>query len=349
MTRRAKPKPKSRQRKPPSAPPPEASGNSTATLPSVLQEAINKFSAWSQQHLQAEQDASAITMPLYHYTDGGGLKGLLASGRLWFTDYRHLNDPSELTHGIDMARDVARGLGNAATGADAPKGLFLEHFTDLFRHDNFASTLEFFIASFSRARDDLGQWRAYADNGRGFAIGLAQRMFRVTELTPGSLPEFVGPVRYRIEEVWSRHGAALEQAITIFADTLRVNAELMRNTTVAIPFMDRLVREIIARPLMWNCLTSKHPAYEHEQEVRLLIMGTPQRLSPYITTRLRGSEIVPYIPHQMPLREPNHIAEIVVGPAAPADAERTVRTMLTSLGLDPNIAVGRSDIPYRAM
>jgi hypothetical protein len=69
----------------------------------------------------------------------------------------------------------------------------------------------------------------------------------------------------------------------------------------------------------------------------------------YITTRLRGSEIVPYIPHPMPVREPEHIAEIVVGPAAPADAERAVRTMLATLGLDPAIEVSSSDIPYRAL
>jgi hypothetical protein len=317
-------------------------------LPAVLQEAIDKFSTWAKQHLQAEQDASAISVPLYHYTDGRGLKGILESGRVWFTDYRHLNDPSELTHGIDMAHDVARLLG---TGADGRVRLFLENFADLFRHDNFAGTLEFFIASFSRARDDLGQWRAYADNGRGFAIGFAPRMFRVGESVPGRLPEFVGPVRYDIDEVCRRHGTAVEAAVEIFLDTVNTNPDLVRDRAVGIPFMDQFVREIIAQPLIWHCLTSKHPAYEHEQEqeVRLVIMGMPARLAPHVTTRLRGSEIVPYIAHPMPLREPHHIAEIVIGPAAPPDAERTVRTLLTSLGLDRNIAVGSSDIPYRAL
>jgi hypothetical protein len=177
----------------------------------MLQEAIGKFSKWAERYLKAEQDASTITVPLYHYTDGLGLKGILESGRVWFTDYRHLNDPSELKHGIDMAHDVARRLG---TGADGPVRLFLERFTDLFRHDNFAATLGFFIACFSRARDDLGQWRAYADNGRGFAIGFAPRMFRISELLPDRLPEFVGPVRYKIGETCGRHAVALEEAVS---------------------------------------------------------------------------------------------------------------------------------------
>jgi hypothetical protein len=313
-------------------------------LPPVLQNAIDKFRAWVEQHLLTEQNASTITVPLYHYTNAQALKGMLESGRVWFTDYRHLNDPSELTHGIDMAHDVARLLG---TGADGRVRCFLEDFADLLRPDRFTASLEFFIASFSRARDDLGQWRAYADNGKGYAIGFAPRIFSIGELIPGRLPEFVGPVRYKIDEVCARHSATLEEAASIFLDTVNANADLVRDKAVGIPFMHQFVREIIAQPIIWNCLTSKHPAYEHEQEVRLLIMGTPGHLSPHVTTRLRGSEIVPYIAHPMPLREPHHIAEIAVGPAASPDAERTVTTMLASLGLDPNIVISRSDIPYR--
>jgi hypothetical protein len=323
-----------------------AATGSRAALPSVLQEAIDKYCAWAEHHLRAEQDASSITAPLYHYTDGNGLKGILASGQVWFTDYRHLNDPSELTHGIDMARDVARLLG---TGADGRVRLFLENFADLFTLRNFDTALEFFIASFSRARDDLGQWRAYSDNGRGFAIGFAPRLFRIADPVPVRLPEFVRPIRYRTDDVCGRHKSALEQAVAIFLDTVNANADLMRDKTVGIPFMDQFVREIIAQPLVWHCLTSKHPAYAHEQEVRLVIMGVAGQLSAHVTTRLRGSEIVPYIAHSMPLREPHHIAEIVVGPAAPLDAERTVRTLLASLGLDPNTPIGRSDIPYRVL
>jgi hypothetical protein len=70
---------------------------------------------------------------------------------------------------------------------------------------------------------------------------------------------------------------------------------------------------------------------------RIIILGMRDRLMPYITTRLRGSEIVPYIVHHSPIREPHNIAEIVVGPAAAADAERSVRTLLDSFGVDPSV------------
>lgn len=319
---------------------------SRVPLPAELQQAIEAYKEWTNRHLLSEQNNSAVSETLYHYTDMRGLKGILEAGQIWFTDYRHLNDPSELTHGIDMARDVAHQI---ATGADGRVRLFLDYFLDLFRHDNFVPTLEFFIACFSRARDDLGQWRAYADNGRGVAIGLSPSLFAVTDTpAPGQLPEFVGPVRYSLADVCGRHEACLEEAAAIFLAAANANANLLANKTIGIPFMDQFVREIIASPLIWNCLTSKHPAYEHEQEVRLVMMGMPATVSPFVTTRFRGSEIVPYIAQPMPLRVEHKIAEIVVGPAAPRDTERTVRAMLRSIGIGWDFPISRSDIPYRA-
>jgi hypothetical protein len=131
--------------------------------------------------------------------------------------------------------------------------------------------------------------------------------------------------------------------------TVEAKADLMRDKGVGIPFMENLARTVIASPLIWNCLTTKHPAYAHEREVRLILLGLTASLAPYITTRLRGSEIVPYVPHQLPLKKKGSLAGIVVGPATPVDAVRTVRTLLRSLGYDPELPVSRSDIPYRAL
>ena len=316
------------------------------TIPAVLQDAIAKFRKWSEPQLLAEQTRNTIDAPLYHYTDGRGLKGIIESGTFWFTDYRHLNDPSELIHGIKMSHDVANAI---AAKADGRVRLFLECFVDMFSHSNFETALEFFIASLSRARDDLGQWITYADNGRGFAIGFAPRMFAVVDNLPSDKPpDFVAPVLYTIDEVCARHRLSINEAASIFLDTVNANADLVRDKTVGIPFMQEMAREMIASPLIWNCLTSKHPAYTHEREVRLIILGQADRLSPHVTTRIRGSEIVPYIAQPMPIHEPKNIVEFVVGPAAPRDAERSLRTMLTSLGVDPTVPIVRSGIPYRA-
>jgi SIR2-like protein/DUF2971 family protein len=132
-----------------------------------------------------------------------------------------------------------------------------------------AAALEFFIACFSRARDDLGQWRAYADNGRGVAIGLSPSVFTVHDKPPaGQLPDFVGPIRYQLGEVCRRHEACVEEGAAIVLSIAQNRPDLLSNPATGGPFMEELVRQMIASPLIWNCLTSKHPAYQHEQEVR---------------------------------------------------------------------------------
>jgi hypothetical protein len=319
------------------------------SLPPVLRAAIQKFDQWTQQHMESEDKKNTIDTELYHYTDARGLKGIIESETIWFTDYRHLNDPSELTHGMEMARDV---MNNSRGREDGHGREFLDCLADMLSTKNFSGRFEFFIASFSRDRDELSQWRAYADNGRGYAIGFARRVFRIEENRPDLKPNektFVGPVLYDIGEVMERHALAIDEAVAIFLEAVNANADVVKDETIRDDFIQQLCRDIISAPLIGNCLTSKHPAYKREKEVRLLMLNQRNNLMPYIKTRLRGSEIVPYIPHPQPIREPGIIAEIVVGPAAGPDAERTVRTMLDSFSIDPKIPIGRSDIPYRAL
>ena len=85
---------------------PKQDASPESSLPPVLRAAIDRFDQWVKKHLESEQEKNAIDTSLYHYTDGRGLKGIIESQTIWFTDYRHLSDPSELTHGIDMAHDL---------------------------------------------------------------------------------------------------------------------------------------------------------------------------------------------------------------------------------------------------
>lgn len=78
-----------------------------------------------------------------------------------------------------------------------------------------------------------------------------------------------------------------------------------------------------------------------------MLMGQTCNLTPYVKTRLRGSETVPYVAHPFRVRETGTIHEIVVGPAAPAAAGEQVEQMLRSHGLAPGVRITRSKIPYR--
>ena len=217
---------------------------------------------------------------------------------------------------------------------------------DLFNHENVGGTFEFCVSAFSRSRDDLGQWRAYADNGRGFALGLAPPLFGIADKADRKPDDnvFVGVVRYGEDAVRAMHLEPLQKALDIVNAARRDHDDTLRDKAVGIPFLGLLANNVMAEPLIWNCLTSKHGAYENEQEVRLIILGMRDRLAPYLRTRTRGSEIVPYIAKELPVR--SNITEIVIGPSAPPMAEDSIRALLASVGLSKNaIPIVRSNLP----
>ncbi len=49
------------------------------------------------------------------------MRGIIESESVWCTHYRRVNDPSELSHGVEVARDV---LNKLASGADGRVRLF---------------------------------------------------------------------------------------------------------------------------------------------------------------------------------------------------------------------------------
>jgi hypothetical protein len=317
----------------------------------VLQEALAKLNDWSKKQMLAEERQSTVKVPLYHYTDGPGLRGIIESGRIWFTDHRHLNDPGEFLFGSRMIqKEISEFRG---TADDRVRG-FLDVLATMTAPENerpITDGLSFFIASFTTEPDDLGHWRAYAANGKGYALGLSPHLFAIVDSSSGSadLKDFLGVVIYREAAVRARFRSAIRTAASIILSTANSHRDLMKDVTIAIQLSVGMAKSVLASPLIWNCLTSKHWAYRHEREVRLVITEQPKLVLQHIATRMRGDEIVPYIAYKMPIREPKSIFEIVLGPSAHTDAERSIRTMLASLGVDPTLPIRRSDIPYRVL
>jgi hypothetical protein len=57
---------------------------------------------------------------------------------------------------------------------------------------------------------------------------------------------------------------------------------------------------------------------------------------------------VPYIESHLPLQEKGSICEIIIGPAAPKNAETYVKRVLKDAGIKFAIPIRRSKIPYRS-
>jgi hypothetical protein len=229
-------------------------------------------------------------------------------------------------------------------------GLLFGWIDDLLTKRNFGRAFLFFIASFSRNGDDLAQWRAYADDGRGVAIGFSPDLFAPTEAINKDPRKntFVGPVLYKDSQTRARHAKGVDKAAQILDAALIYARHHLRDSTIGREFLNQLARSVVAAPLIWNALTCKHVGYKHESEVRLVIVGEKKRFRGKVSERMRDGRVIPYIPHHMPLGEPRKIVSITIGPAALCSAEATIRWILKTAGITYNIRIRHSRIPYRS-
>jgi hypothetical protein len=105
---------------------------------------------------------------MYHYTSKEALQNIVSTKRMWATDLRKMNDPRELRHGRDLIdqriKAAVRKLRNPL------KETFLRTVQRLFG-TLMADRSTSFSISFSEHPDLPHQWRDYAADGQGFALG----------------------------------------------------------------------------------------------------------------------------------------------------------------------------------
>lgn len=314
-------------------------------LPSRLLRGPELFNAWSQKRLlNVEQRASTPVSPLYHYTGEAALTGILTNQRPWCFSHKHQSDPNEFEYALRRARELLReGMRRKDYFARAVCGCL----EDMLAHKGLASPFDFYLFSLSRHRDDPGQWDAYGDGRRGFAIGFGVPLLGPTQATlyPNANENLhLGRVIYGDDRTRARHRQVIDKACEIASRIGHRNHDLLRVIRPH-PFIFAMAQEVLASQLIWNCLTAKESRFEPEQEVRGIIMGVSDRFEPYRRTFSdppRGDRC--YIEHPMDLKTPGHIAEILVGPLAPPKAEDTVRELLRNEGYPASIPVLRSRV-----
>lgn len=142
-------------------------------IPPDAQNALDQFQAEADKIIEPLVEGLEAKKPpttIYHYTGDAGLRGILETGQLWLTDVFSLNDPSELNHGFSLMLKV---LMSKAVSPESKK--FAEGLSAFSKQGGIRSTGNYFVCCFSAREDDLGQWRAYADNGRGYVLGFDTR------------------------------------------------------------------------------------------------------------------------------------------------------------------------------
>jgi hypothetical protein len=307
-------------------------------LPSELKAAPDEFVQWAQAQLQAEEIANTPTVPLYHYTRQAGFEGILTNQTFRCFSYRHQSDPTEFAYSLEIARKLIKETGAVA---DWFKKHLCGCLDDLLESNDVADSFEFYLFSLSKHRDHARQWQEFGDGGAGIAIGFSPILFQPTETELHDLANenvHVGTIIYGDSLTARRHRVAIECAAEI---TSRIGQAHLASVKAVGPvaYLRAMADELLARQLIWNCLTSKHSKYQSEQEVRCIIMNLPSKfdgLRAFCGER-------PYVDTPMPLRAEG-ISEILVGPNAPHGKEGEVRQCLAAWGYPDTIPVSRSSV-----
>ena len=103
---------------------------------------------------------------IWHYTDANGLIGILQSGKIWTTQVTCLNDTLEQRYFGDLVHAAIKDRRKQNTDS-VIEPLFRVADEALEARD-FTATGQF-VACFSEAEDDLGQWRGYGGGECGYA------------------------------------------------------------------------------------------------------------------------------------------------------------------------------------
>jgi hypothetical protein len=275
----------------------------------------------------------------YHYTTDAGLRGILESGRIRLTDILSLNDPSELRHGLSRAQDI---LDQKAASGPPESVMFAKDFAllDKWLH----RTAHYFVCSFSQDGNDLGQWRAYADNGRGYALGFDAKALEEAFCKCAETPTSKGatfPVTYCDSTLDDIHRQLIEKAFGLIS--LPKGRQLSGDAIVT--YMNELLTTL-ASHVLHAVLFFKHPAYTNEKEYRFLEVHRADAMPPH-GLKDRPYSLIRY--REFAWRSAAAaLKEIVVGPADRSGKTlQFARDCVREFGVK-NVDPTQSKIPYRA-
>ncbi len=117
--------------------------------------------------------------------------------------------------------------------------------------------------SFSTKGNDLEQWRGYANNGRGYALGFDGKMLETAFAQKAGEPHLMTfPVCYDKEKLRDIYCQLIAKVIPLIS----ASAGMGRSNEA---YMQRL-RMTLALKVFYTAFFFKHPAYVNEKEYRFV-------------------------------------------------------------------------------
>lgn len=188
---------------------------------------------------------------VYHYCTLQGFLGIIQNASLWVSDISKSNDGLECIYGRNQIKNrIEKEIENNAEAMDEWR-MGYEMNADL--HNSKLT----YVACFTEKKDCLSQWRGYADDGRGMALGFDKKVLEQLSKSMKFNLEFA-KVIYNETEQETNVDRLVKEILKIVEEKGAgiAGLELNSNFKMEFPFY-------------------KHPGFEEEEEWRLVLTAHP--------------------------------------------------------------------------
>lgn len=268
---------------------------------------------------------------IYHYCDSNAFFAICTNRKLWMNDLHSMNDFMELHWGYSIWEQSAN------TRIEKYGKEFLDEIDEVIHFSGFQSLL--LANCFSTDKDVLSQWRAYADDGKGYVIGFNAK-------------ELLGlPIR----------------ALQVLYD----KEQQIKEATATIDALYQLKQEdsnefkTFCNVFGYDLSAFKNPAFIEEKEIRLIhlldfkksndFMKLVDKGGIYFGEDRKGEEIKFRIKQDIPTpyieldfsnnNKINPIKEVVIGPKNEV-MKTAIRIFLETIGIE-KVEINKSNASYR--
>ncbi|MDO6413081.1 DUF2971 domain-containing protein [Sphingomonas sp. BIUV-7] len=315
------------------------------------QDAIKQFADFAFPYANDRfAEVAAKGLKMAHYTTAEAAALILGNQSLWLRNAALMNDFSEVAYGnACLEQSFSSGLGarlQAAIDVVHP-GLF-RNVTERINNVDVHTRTHTYLTSLSAHNQEsqlgrLSMWRAYGGPTSGVAIIFNTEVFAHDSDRLGA---YSSPVLYGGVTEFSR-------------ELVRVieNIENNRHVLAQVPFDN--AASILFNSLQFSTLSTKHPAFEEEQEWRVIHHPLSEP-SAFISTCTRTIRGIPQMICEVPLRDQvglnmpwldlnRLLSHVIIGPCVyPKQVAWAFREILREIGIaNPDSRIAIANIPLR--
>lgn len=290
---------------------------------------------------------------IFHYTSTEGLSGILSSNEFWATDIRYMNDSSELEYGVDL---VCSHLKKIIADDDKGYSAILNEVCDSLpeHHKFFTHIGAYYAVSFCENGDLLSQWRSYASDGQGYALG-----FNTKSLLANISNTYKDRLVLRKMIYSPQKQVQLVTELVNYGKRLYYEIKSTATPQNQHDWETQLILDL-RTGFYWLASNFKDAGFKEEKEWRLVVwelsplQSEQNRLVFTPRARIRGNSFNPYIPvsfTKTEVSEPFPLEKIICGPTLISSAsferrEYAIKLFLYEKNRSKNIAIEKSIIPY---